>query len=160
VAYCPPAGSETMVDGLTAAGVGLFVHVGSPGLTVSVTVQFARPAVPLLWTVIVTSFVPGVPPHADTVEVHCLTTFRPGVRHRNRARSNTGVMLTPGTLLQPQFRVAVSGSAPESVSLQGALRSAAVAEAPTAIVPIVTGFVVMPEFDSVTAHAVSGAVPV
>src|SRR5438874_1121890 len=47
----PPAGNEAIVDGVTVPRVGLFVQVVSPGLTVSVTTQLVRSAIPLLCTV-------------------------------------------------------------------------------------------------------------
>src|SRR5206468_302536 len=155
----PPAGSEAMVAGETVSCVGLFVHVVSPGYTVSVTVQLERFAMPLLCTVTLKLDV-AVCPHPATVGVHCLTTVRPGVRHWNLARSKTGVMLTPGTLLQPQFRVAVSGSALARVVLHATVTSGGLAVPPAAIVPTVMELAEMPVFDSVTVQLLSGAVPV
>src|SRR5947208_1522417 len=83
----PPAGSEAIVAGETVTCVGLFVHVVSPGYTVSVTVQLVRSAMPLLCTLTLKLEV-AVWPHPATVGVHCLTTVRPGVSQVNFASSN------------------------------------------------------------------------
>jgi len=114
----PPWGKFAIVDGLTVAGVPLLVHVVSPGKTVSVTLQLARSAVPLLLTLTVKLLVAD-PPHCATVAGHCFITVRPGVRHWNVAESKAVALTVVVPFVQAQFRVAVSASPAAKELLHG-----------------------------------------
>src|SRR5437899_7908683 len=105
----PPWGRLAIVDGLTEAAVGLLVQVVSPGKTVSVTVQLARSADPLLLTLTVKLLVAD-PPHCATVAGHCFVTVSPGVRHWKFASSNAVRVIWPGVVVQSHVTVALSGS--------------------------------------------------
>src|SRR5205823_2678825 len=115
-----PAARLAIVLGLTATallaplGLPLAGHAAAVKF-VSITAQFARSAVPVFCTVIVTALLPLASRSAQS-----FVTVRPGVWHWKFASSNAVACTSPGVSVQSHVTVALSGSAAESVAEQSA----------------------------------------
>src|SRR5438094_3532629 len=116
-----PAARLAIVLGLTATallaplGLPLAGHAAAVKF-VSVTTQFARSAVPVFCTVIVTALLPFASRSAQS-----FVTVRPGVWHWKFASSNAVACTSPGVGVQSHVTVALSGSAAERVAEHAAL---------------------------------------